>query len=162
MTDRCWHLLSGLRRRVDDPELRNRFLNLLAKHNAIVLCAHLHRYAVACRVTDSGTVVQVMVNSVNRGFNIMPPATLQTLYKGSGFVDDNPDFQPATQNARRRILDNEKKFVNYFQSGDVPGYALITIREKDNTVNLSYYNGFSVTPYQIINLTDLQKLKDDN
>jgi hypothetical protein len=149
--------LSGIRRKVDDPGLRDRFLNIIARHKAVVLCAHLHRYSVVSRETLSGPVVQVMVNSVNREFNVPPPDTIITSYEGGKFVDDNLSFQPATENMRRQILDYEKQYVKYFMNADLPGYAVIKVFGDRNEILLSYYSGFSKTPCYNINLSDLQK-----
>lgn len=75
VTHRCWHLLSGIRRPVEDSKLRERFLNLLARHKVIVLAGHLHEYSVLSRKTASGNIVQVMINSVNRSLEPPKPKT---------------------------------------------------------------------------------------
>jgi hypothetical protein len=159
VTQRCWHLLSGIRRPVKDSALRDRFLNLLAKHKVIVLAAHLHQYSVVSRQTDSGTVVQVMINSVNKGLDAPLPKKVITQYKGGGFIDDDPQWQPSTQLVRRKILEEEKKHVKQFWMADLPGYALISVDDKNGQVVLNYYNGFAEVPYQTVSLTALQEDK---
>lgn len=156
VTGRCWHLLSGLRRKVEDPDLRERFLNLLGSHRAVILCAHLHKYSVLCRKTDSGPIVQIMINSVNRGIDNPMPDTIDTLFQGRGFVDQEPSFNPSTDIIRSKILENEKKYIKYFLRADMPGYAIISFNDIGDEVTLEYYNGISQTPYHTINITDIQ------
>jgi hypothetical protein len=152
VTDRCWHLLSGIRRPVTDPGLREKFLNLLGKNRAIVLCAHLHKYSVLSRQTSEGPVVQVMINSVNSSFDQKDSIPIETRYKGSEFVTDNPAFQPFNQETRKKILDVEKQFVTSFQSADIPGYAVISVYEKEKKVILNYFKGFSKQPFRTLTL----------
>lgn len=157
VTQRCWHLLSGIRRPVADTTLRDQFLNLLAKNKVIVLCAHLHEYSVVSRETPYGNIVQVMINSVNRGLEPPQPKKVVTEYKGGGFVDETPDWQPFNKDIRKKLLTEEKKYINKFWIADLPGYAVISISNK--TVMLNYYNGLSETPYQKVDLTGLQQIK---
>jgi 3',5'-cyclic AMP phosphodiesterase CpdA len=157
VTDRSWHLLSGIRRPVKDSLLRDKFLNLLAKHRVIVLAAHLHKYSVLSRQTPSGNVVQVMVNSVNRGLEPPQPEGLTTEYKGEKLVDENPKWQPSTNEVRRKLLTVERKNIKSFKVADLPGYAVVSISSSTGDVILHYYNGFSEKPFESTNLTELQK-----
>ena len=157
VTDRCWHLLSGIRRPVTDDSLRSRFLNLLAKHNVIVLSAHLHQYSVLSRSTASGNIVQVMINSVNRSLDPPQPKGLTTQYKGENWVEENPNWQPFNKDLREKILSAERKHIKSFRRADLPGYAIISISSANGDVLLTYYNGLSEKAYEQINLTDLQK-----
>lgn len=159
VTHRCWHLLSGIRRPVQDTLLRDRFLNLLAKYKVIVLSAHLHEYSVLSRETPSGNVVQVMINSVNRGLEPPDPKNYSTEYKGEKWVDENADWQPATKDVRYKILTKEKEHILNFRKADLPGYAVITIADTKGEVLLNYYNGLSEKPFETINLSELQNLK---
>jgi len=160
VTQRCWHLLAGIRRPLPDTStLRERFLNLLAKYKVFVLSAHLHEYSVLSRATPSGNIVQVMVNSVNRGLEPPQPKNYTHDYKGEGWVDEKPDWQPSTKDVRHKILTEEKKHVIKFTKADLPGYAVIRISEAKNEVMLDYYNGLSDQPFESINLTELQKSK---
>jgi len=159
VTQRCWHLLSGIRRPVADSTLRDQFLNLLAKNKVIVLCAHLHEYSVVSRETPYGNIVQVMINSVNRGLEPPQPKKIVTEYKGGGFVDETPTWQPFNKDIRKKILSEEKKHINKFWMTDLPGYAVISISSQNKNVMLNYYNGLSETPYQKVDLTELQKIK---
>jgi hypothetical protein len=159
VTQRCWHLLAGIRRPVQDSTLRNRFLNLLAKHRVIFLSAHLHEYSVLSRETPSGNVVQVMVNSVNRGLEPPVPKNYTTEYKGEQWAASTPDWQPNTQAVRLKILSEEKKHILQFRKADLPGYAVISVSDAKGEVILNYYNGLSEKPFETVNLTELQNLK---
>lgn len=159
VTQRCWHLFAGIRRPLSDSSLRNRFLNLLAKYHVFVLSAHLHEYSVLSRETLTGNIVQVMVNSVNRGVEPAMPKSLTTEYKGEGWVIEKPDWQPSTKEVRLKLLAEEKKHILDFKRADLPGYAVITVRPKRGDVVLTYYNGISDKPFENINLTSLQNLK---
>ncbi|MDT3400990.1 metallophosphoesterase family protein [Mucilaginibacter terrae] len=155
VTQRCWHLLSGIRRPLKDTVLRESLLNILAKNKAIVLCAHLHEYSVLSRKTKSGNVVQVMINSVNRGLNTPLPNVIHREYKGEGWIDSDASWQPETSETRRKILREEKKHITDFQLMDLPGYALISVSDKTPQVTLKYFNGFAEVPYQTIDLSKL-------
>ncbi len=157
VTDRCWHLLSGIRRPVSDPSLRENFLDLLGKNKVIVLCAHLHKFSVLSRETKYGPVIQIMMNSVVNSFVPKDSVRINTQYRGQGFVDENPSFQPFNQETRKKILEYEKQHITSFLVADLPGYALLSIREKENDVILKYFNGFSVEPYYTLNLNELKK-----
>ena len=157
VTERCWHLLSGIRRPVQDSTLRNRFLNLLGKNKAIVLCAHLHQYSVLNRQTPSGPVVQIMVNSVNRSFDSPVPEKVETSYKGGEWVNSNADWQPFNRTIRFRILEEEKKHVKSFVKADIPGYCVLSVFPKEQKVMMDFFNGFSDKPFQSINISDLQR-----
>ena len=158
ITERSWHLLSGLRRPVPDGMIREKFLNLLAKHKVIVLSAHLHMYSVLSRNTPSGNIVQVMINSVNRSIEPPQPKGLLTHYDGAKMVEDNKAWQPSTFEIRKKNLAEETRHIRSFRRADLPGYALISINQEQDEVMLHYYNGFSTQPFESINLTALQKL----
>jgi hypothetical protein len=159
VTQRCWHLLGGIRRPLRDATLRDKFLNLLAKYKVIVLSAHLHEYSVLSRETPSGNIVQVMINSVNRGLEPPQPKNYITEYKGEKWAEDTPDWQPSTQAVRLKILAEEKKHILNFRKADLPGYAVISISDSKGEVMLNYYNGLSEKPFETINLTALQNIK---
>lgn len=155
VTDRCWHLMSGIRRPLADPGLRERLLHLLAENKAIVLCAHLHKYSVVSRKTAAGAVVQVMINSVVGSFDPKEPVEVENEYKGAGFVEENPTFQPHNLEVRKKILENEEPYIQYFTRADLPGYSVISVYEKENKVILKYFNGFSTDPFQTVELSAL-------
>jgi predicted MPP superfamily phosphohydrolase len=156
VSQRCWHVLSGIRRSVQDLALREKFLNLLAKNKVIVLSAHEHMYSVLSRKTQNGNIVQIMLNSVNRDLEPPVPKNINTEFKGGKWIDENITWQPATNDVRRKILDEEKKHITKFMIADLPGYAHIAISNSKDQVLLHFYNGLSEVPYESINLTELQ------
>jgi 3',5'-cyclic AMP phosphodiesterase CpdA len=150
VTERCWHTLRN------DREKREKLLEVIARHRAIVLCAHLHRYSVVSRNTRSGPVVQVMVVSVIRDRNYLKPAKVITNY-GPSLAENVPDWQPETLEARKAILAEEAKYVTYFKQTDLPGYAMIHIDDIKGTVSMDYYAAFGDSPFDTIDLTQLLK-----
>ena len=150
VTERCWHTL----RRT--PQQREKLLEVIARNRAIVLCAHLHRYSVVKRETEYGPIVQVMTVSVIKDRNYKVPDKVITEY-GPGLAKDLPDYQPETMQDRMKMLAEEAPYVTYYTQTNLPGYAVITTDSKRNRVSLSYYPGFGDKPYEVINLSRLQK-----
>ncbi len=148
VTERCWHVLRN------DPVKRGKLLDVIARHKAIVLCAHLHRYSVVSRTTPAGPVVQVMVNSVIRDRNQLKPSKVITEY-GPSLAENVPTWQPETLESRKAMLTEEAKYVTFYKQTDLPGYAMITADDKKGDVTLNYYAGFGKKPYDTINLTNL-------
>lgn len=150
VTERCWQTLKN------NPEQREKLLEVIARHKAIVLTAHLHRYSVVSRKTPFGPVVQVMVISVIKDRNYLVPSHVITEY-GPSLAENMPNWQPETLEARKAILANEAKYVSFFKQTDLPGYAIIKTDSKKGTVKLEYYAAFGKEPYDSIDLTSLQK-----
>jgi hypothetical protein len=148
VTERCWHTLRN------DPERREKLLEVIAKNKAIVLCAHLHRYAVVARKTAYGPIVQVMAVSVVRDRDYLSPATVITKY-GPSIAETVPEWEPATLEKRKKILAEEAKYITFYKQTDLPGYGIIRIDEKTGTVGLDYYAAFGKEPYDHIDLTEL-------
>jgi hypothetical protein len=137
-----------------DPDRRIKLLEVIARYKAIVLCAHLHRYAVVSRNTPNGPVVQVMVNSVIKDRNFVKPVRMITEY-GPSLAENVPAWQPETLETRKAILAEEAKYVTFFKQTDLPGYAIIKTDGGKGTVQLEYYAAFGKAPYNKINLTKL-------
>lgn len=150
VTERCWHMFA------QNPEQREKLLNVIARHKAIVLCAHLHRYAVVRRNTSYGPIVQVMVVSVVEDRNYKKPSSLITEY-GPSLAENVPDWQPETIEARKAILTEEAKYVTFYKQTVLPGYAIIKTDDKKKTIELEYYAAFGRKPYDKIDLTKLLK-----
>jgi len=150
VTERCWHTLRN------DQVKREELLEVIARNKAIVLCGHLHRYSVVRRNTQYGPIVQVMVISVIKDRNYQKPKNIITEY-GPSLADNVPDWQPETLEVRKAMLAEEKKQVTYYKQTDLPGYAVITIDEKNENIQLEYYAAFSEKPYDRIDLTELMK-----
>jgi len=150
VTERCWHMFR------QDPEQRTKLLEVIARHKAIVLCAHLHRYSVVSRNTPYGPIVQVMVNSVVKERNYLKPARIITEY-GPSLAENSPDWQPETLSTRKTMLAEEAKFVTFYKQTDLPGYAMIKTDGKKGTVLLEYYAAFGHKAYDTIDLTKLMQ-----
>jgi len=150
VTERCWHTLRN------DSVRREKLLEVIARNKAVVLCGHLHRYSVVRRDTPYGPVVQVMAISVVKDRNYQKPTTVITTY-GPSLAENVPDWQPETLEVRKDILAEEAKYVTYYKQTDLPGYAVITIDEKNENIRLEYYAAFSKKPYDRIDLTELMK-----
>ena len=148
VTERCWHTLRR------DPGQREKLLEVIAKHKAIVLCGHLHRYSVVRRNTRYGPIVQVMAISVIRDSLYQVPARVIEEY-GPVLADNVPDWQPETLDARKKMLEEEARFVTFYKQTDLPGYALIKLDDEKGTVQLEYFAAFGEKPYDQINLTEL-------
>lgn len=150
VTERCWHILRK------EPEQREKLLEVIARHKAIVLCGHLHRYSVVRRNTSFGPLVQVMITSVVKDRNYQNPAKIITQY-GPSLAENVPDWQPETLEARKTMLTEEAKYVTFYKQTDLPGYALISIDEKKQTIWLEYYAAFAKKPFDQVDLTELLK-----
>ena len=150
VTERCWHTLRS------NQLKREKLLEAIARNKAIVLCGHLHRYSVVRRDTQFGPVVQVMVTSVVTNRDYQKPKNVITDY-GPSLAVNVPDWQPETLEARKAILSEEAKYVTFFKQTDLPGYAVINIDEKRESVMMEYYAAFGKVPYDSIDLTRLLK-----
>jgi len=150
VTERCWHTLRR------NPEQREKLLEVIARNHAIVLCGHLHRYSVVKRNTPFGPIVQVMAISVIKDRNYQKPSFLITEY-GPSLAENLPNWQPETLEARKAILAEEAKFVTFYKQTDLPGYAILKIDSKKESVQLEYYAAFGKEPYDKIDLTKLMK-----
>lgn len=148
VTERCWHTMRN------DAEQREKLLEVIARHRAIVLCGHLHRYSVVRRNTPYGPIVQVMAISVVKDREYQTPGEVITEY-GPSLAANLPDWQPETLDARKAILSEEAKFVSYYKQTDLPGYAIIKIDEENESIKLEYYAAFGEKPYDMIDLTAL-------
>ncbi len=150
VTERCWHTFRK------NPEQHEKLLEVIARHKAIVLCGHLHKYSVVRRTTQYGPIVQVMVVSVIKDRNYQIPTKVITEY-GPSLAENVPDWQPETLEDRKAIISEEAKQVTFFKQTDLPGYAIIKTDGKKGTVKLEYYAAFGKKPYDRIDLTKLLK-----
>jgi hypothetical protein len=147
VTERCWHLLRG------KPDEREKLLEVIARNNAIVLCAHLHRYSVVKRETKYGPIVQIMAVSVINDRNYTIPKRVITGY-GASLAENMPEWQPETLEQRKAWLAEESKYVTYYKQTDLPGYVRLN-KDSDNTVTFEYYAAFGKKPYDKINISKL-------
>jgi hypothetical protein len=148
VTERCWHIFR------DQPDKREKLLEVIARNKAIVLCAHLHRYSVVRRETPFGPVVQIMLVSVVRDSNYLVPQKVITKY-GSSLAEAVPEWQPETMEQRKQMLADESKFITYYTQTDLPGYAVIKINSRTSNVKLEYYAAFGKKPYDKISISEM-------
>ena len=154
VTGRCWDIFNFRTANEHNIKQRNRLLNVLARHKAVVLCGHLHRYSVVRRITPEGPVVQVMLNSVIRDGDRNEPYWKTTEY-GPLLVDLEPRFSPETQTQRRQSLVNEKPYVTSFVLADMPGYAIFTASTQEDDLTMEVFSGLNKTPVFRVKLSDL-------
>lgn len=143
---RCWHVYRK------DAEKRNRLLKAIARNHATVLCAHLHKYSVVSRRTPWGPIVQIMVNSVIRNPYRQSPAEFTRNY-GQTMFDGHQTWQPASLDQRRRWIEDETPYIDYYVFADIPGYATLSIDGDD--ITLHYFYGCEDTPIDSVNITKL-------
>ena len=131
-------------------------LELLARHRAIVLCGHLHRYSVVRRSTSHGPVVQIMAVSVVKDRSYLVPDSVITTY-GPSLAETKPEWQPETLEVRKAMLKEESRYVTYYKQTDLPGYALLKMNESNGELVLEYYAAFGEKPFDTIDLSALIK-----
>ncbi len=149
VTERCSHLYR------EEPEKREKILEIIGRNGAIVFCGHLHRYSVVRRTTATGPVMQVMAVSVVRERDYLVPAEVIRVY-GPSLAEERPDWQPETLETRKAMLAEEARYVTFYQQTDLPGYARITINPGEDQVNLEYYAAFGKEPFDTVDLSSLQ------
>jgi hypothetical protein len=131
-----WHIYSKPR----EAAQRERLLNLLGKHGAIVLGGHIHKYNLSARRTPTGRFVQLAVNSVIPRPNEKPSDILDGVQEYTpDQIKVEPKFSPTTEQERRAILAAEAPFIDYFEYADAPGYAVISV--KGERVEAQMYSG---------------------
>lgn len=147
----CWH---PLMRTEDFEPPRQRLLEVIARHRAIVLCGHIHKYSVLRRMTPHGPIVQVMAYSVLHGDNPKPPYPRETKYGPS--LKGGREWQPESLDDRLAMLAEEAKHVTDFFASDVAGYGMLTLGNgKKDKIELRYYAELGTEPYETIDLAAL-------
>ncbi|HEY5910003.1 MAG TPA: metallophosphoesterase [Verrucomicrobiae bacterium] len=146
-----WHIFSGEREKVQ----RGHLLELLGKHNVLVLSGHIHKFNLLARTTPGGgKFLQVALSSVISSAPVQPRSLL------SGVSQYTPDqvkveaaFSPATEQARRAVYESERDLVRYFQYADLPGYAIVKVNGPH--VTLDMYSGFTSQLWRTVDLTQV-------
>jgi hypothetical protein len=143
-----WHLYA---RPAQAPQ-RQRLLNLLGRHRAVVLCGHLHKYCFLRRRTEQGSFVQLAISSV------ATDADGERRDERTGLADYSPDlvrlepnFSPETLEVRRELLSAEKPLIEDFHYADTWGHALL--RVSGGEIAADVYRGVSDSPWQTIELS---------
>ncbi len=156
VTERCWHLFAGIRRPLPDAvadSLRSELLDLLARYEVTVLCAHLHKYSKIVRRTSSGPVVQIMFNSVVSADATPSDAKVSTCFPGTKSFDEK--WQPSTNDRRRKILAREAAFIESYSGDSRAGYGVIST--ESGKLVMRFYAGFSVEPCDEWVLSDVYR-----
>ncbi len=146
-----WHLFSSERDRLQ----RERLLELLGKHNVVVLCGHCHKYNLIVRhVADGGRFLQLGVCSVIHDLSARPRFTLAGVKKyNADQVKVEPSFSPATEQQRRAVYQTEAPFVRQFQYADLAGHGVV--RVNGPSVTAKVYSGIGRRVWRSLNLTKL-------
>lgn len=144
----CWYAFN------QDDEKHNKLMEIIAKNKAIVLSGHLHYYSVLSRKTAYGTIVQAMVLSVVKDSSYREPSYIINEFRPS-MADSATNWRPETILERKAQLTKEKEYILSYKQTDLPGYAIIKIDDKNESIILEYYAAFGKKPYDTVNLTKL-------
>ncbi len=146
-----WHLFSAQR----DKAQRERLLELLGKHNAVVLTGHIHKYSMLVRSTPgAGRFLQLGICSVINDPLARPQHVLSGVKRYNiEQVNVEPDFSPATKTQRQAVYQAEAPFVRQFQYANLPGYALV--RVDGSRITASIHSGVGPRVWRALNLTKL-------
>jgi hypothetical protein len=142
-----WHLFSNEQQTTQ----REKLLEVLGAHEAIVLSGHLHKYAALTRRVASGQFRQLAVSSVVDSLTARPKGSLAGVehYHGDQVLLE-PQHSPETIDQRRGIYARERPFVSSFDYAQAAGYAVVRIAGRE--VEASIYCGADPTPFQQVRL----------
>ena len=148
-----WYLYSGAK----DRSRREKLLELLGQHRALVLGGHLHKFSTIARTTpNGGRFGQVAVSSVINTPQVESKNVLSGVASYNGDqVRVEPKYSPDTESQRRAIYGEERPFIKAFDYADHPGYAVVTVRPQ--SVTMQVYSGIS---RQVWTTADLSQLVD--
>jgi hypothetical protein len=143
-----WHVYSSTRQQSE----RERFLGLLGRHKAIVLCGHLHKYSFLVRRTEHGRFAQLAISSVASSSDGRPRDVLQgvTDYRPE-LVDLEPQHSPDTIDLRRSLLGAERPFIEHFEYADTWGAAVLHMRSDRCSAGVT--RGFEDRPWKQLDLS---------
>lgn len=146
-----WHVFS----KPSQKDKRDELLNLLGKHHAIVLTAHLHKTSILTRTTENGKIVQISIGSVVDA----PDAPVKHHLKGVNAYNEDllklePNFSPATYQERKDNIENERPHIHHFEYADFCGYATMNVSSQ-NEVIMSIYANADNTAWTSVNLSEL-------
>jgi len=148
-TARLWHVYEHSK---DESKDRQQLLDLLARHRAIVLNGHLHKYGLLSRKTDAGRFVQLSVSSVISTKDFQPKQILEGLnHYGQDLLDLEPNFSPDTAVQRADYLKRELPQLDHFEHADAPGYAMVHVTPKKVTADL--YVGLGKKAWKTVDLS---------
>ncbi len=152
VTERCWHMYNTT---AEDGN-RQRLLEVMATNKLIALVGHLHRYSVCRRTTQWGPIVQIMATSVISNRNDVSTSNVITAY-GPSIAANLPSYEPATLETRKAQLVAEQPYVTFYKQCTLQGYGVLSIDDVTSKIELKYYGGFSCTPFDTVDITELTK-----
>ena len=146
---RCdWHIFAR------QPAERERLLQLLGKHRAVVLCGHLHKYNCLVRRTETGKFAQLAISSVATDPEAVAKDERRGLEAyGPDLVTLEPKHSPETEAARRRLLEAERPFIERFEYADTWGHALLRINR--DSIQAEVCRGLAKESWRSWNLSEL-------
>ena len=146
----AWHIFASA------PEVvrRNRLLNLLGKHKAIVLSGHLHKFSSMVRETKEGNFFQLALHSVISSEDMKSETTLLGVENYTvKQLELESDYHPESKELRRELIEAEKPFVKHFEYTDLPGYAVLTVNKAK--VEAKMYSGTNQKLWKTIDISAL-------
>jgi hypothetical protein len=143
-----WHVFSQERQAAE----RQRLLELLGRFRAIVLSGHLHKYSFLVRRTETGRFVQLGLSSVAASEHAEPRALIEGADGyGPGLVTLEPRHSPETEERRRAVLQDERRWIEHFEYADTWGHALVALTAGEARVDV--FRGLGRTPWKHLDLT---------
>ena len=134
-------------------ERRQRLVDLLGQHRAIVLCGHLHKYSLLVRRCKTGKFAQLAISSVMKNAAGKPHYSKASDY-GPHLASLEAMFSPDTLDVRETVLSNEKPFIEHFEYAHNSGFAMLSVRADD--VHVEVYDGTEpTTPWKTVSLSKL-------
>ncbi|MDB6138709.1 MAG: metallophosphoesterase [Verrucomicrobiaceae bacterium] len=142
-----WHVFAK------QPPDRERLLNLLGRHRAVVFCGHLHKYSCVVRRTETGKFVQLAISSVATDPQAEPKDERHSLEAYNGdLVHLEPHHSPETVDERRALLEAEQPFIERFEYADTWGHA--RLRFTRDSVEADVCRGLSSDTWRSLKLSD--------
>lgn len=142
-----WHIYS----KPTQQAQRDRLLSLIGRHQAVVLCGHLHKYSFLRRRTEHGSFVQLALSSVATDLEARPKDELAGIDAYTAdLVRLEPKHSPATEDERRSLLAAEKPFIERFEYADTWGHALLRCRS--GKLSAEVFRGISTAPWKTLDL----------
>ena len=128
--------------RPNNPEQRRRLVSLLARRNAIVLTAHIHRTTLLRYKSQEGEITQLTSYSMP---SVLEGKFVQSKLDGEGLWQ-TPGFQKAMQRKGvKELLDEFKEQVYEYQNF-TPNGGFNMLRVEEGQVYFDYYIGNAISP----------------
>lgn len=144
-----WHIFG----RKNEMEKRQRLLNVLSRHNAVVLTAHLHKFTVLKReVPGSGMITQVALGSVIDNLNAQPKHEMSGIENYTHQLTDlEPGFAPDSIQERKDNLSGEQPFIRRFEYADMCGFAVFKVQPAGK-YSIEIYKNADRMPWKTVDL----------